>query len=633
MISWNFPPNNDGQNEGLNDAGIETYKGNPIHSLAREVIQNSLDAARPELKKPVRVEFTLHNFCRSDFPKADKFVDILKSCRKFGEEIDKTKSFFDNALEIFNSNNIPVLQISDYNTTGLTGAGAESLNNWNNLIKGDGISDKHVGAGGSFGIGKQAPFACSDLRTVFYSTKDIEGVKALQGVAKLITHKNKQGKKTQGTGYYGNVDRNRPILNENNIDKFYQRDDIGTDIYVFGFKHEDNWDHKIISSIIEHFFMAVEKKQLIIKVEKTEINKRDLSRLIEEYIKKDDELLADYYYRAVTSDDHYYFEENRFMGLGHLKMYILPIKDFPKRRRVAMVRETGMKIFDKGYFRTPIRFAGVLLAEGKDLNEHLRKMEPPSHDAWQPTRHPDEKKAENLRKKLYNWINKRVDSITGDREVEKLDIEGMSQFLPDKDEEFPIPSKDEDTKEKERTSPSEEKDITLKNETANSVTGEITSGTTGAFDENGNTGAFGGKSETEGGKSGGRYEGENTSEDEGEGRTENNKGNTPTIKERPLKLKESRVFSINPSKGLYKIYLKPTENCTGFLDFKVVGEDRKDAISINKAKVTAPNKQTINIASNGRIGPLEMEKGEEIKLILHIDDSFKFSMEVDAYES
>lgn len=35
-IGWNFPPNYYGQKEGLNDSGIETFKGIPYESLARD---------------------------------------------------------------------------------------------------------------------------------------------------------------------------------------------------------------------------------------------------------------------------------------------------------------------------------------------------------------------------------------------------------------------------------------------------------------------------------------------------------------------------------------------------------------------------------------------------------------------
>ncbi|MFW5891611.1 MAG: hypothetical protein ACOCUI_05280, partial [bacterium] len=409
MIGWNFPLNNDGENDGLNDAGIETYSGAPIKSLAREVIQNSLDAAEDLKNNPVIVDFNLSYFNRNDIPGIEDYKNILKACYDFGKGIEKTKRFFEKALDIVGKSKIPVLRISDFNTTGLTGAGKDGLNNWNNLIKGNGVSNKHVGAGGSFGIGKQAPYACSNLRTVFYVTKDINGTEAYQGNAKLITHKKKSGEKTQGTGYYGIKNGNKPVLNFNELpNNFYQREKIGTDIYVFAFIENDEWMGNIIKSVLEHFLVAIYRGDLIVNVGDEKIESNNLEKLINRYISDDNDYYADKYYKTLISEESFFFEKENFEKLGDLKFYLLPNKNFPKR--VAMVRDTGMKIFDKGHFRTPKKFAGVFMAEGENLNELLRKMEPPSHDAWEPIRHPDKDKASKIKDKIYKWLNEKVGS-------------------------------------------------------------------------------------------------------------------------------------------------------------------------------------------------------------------------------
>ena len=53
-IGWRFPPTNGGQADGFNDPGIAHFNGLPLTSLARETIQNSLDA-RGTLGTPVHV--------------------------------------------------------------------------------------------------------------------------------------------------------------------------------------------------------------------------------------------------------------------------------------------------------------------------------------------------------------------------------------------------------------------------------------------------------------------------------------------------------------------------------------------------------------------------------------------------
>jgi hypothetical protein len=52
VIGWSFPLNNDGREDGLNDPGIETFKDNPLSSLAREIPQNSIDASDNSSKNP-----------------------------------------------------------------------------------------------------------------------------------------------------------------------------------------------------------------------------------------------------------------------------------------------------------------------------------------------------------------------------------------------------------------------------------------------------------------------------------------------------------------------------------------------------------------------------------------------------
>jgi len=51
-IGWNFPPTGGGVETGINDAGIVTFDGAPLSSLAREIIQNPLDA-RADPERPV----------------------------------------------------------------------------------------------------------------------------------------------------------------------------------------------------------------------------------------------------------------------------------------------------------------------------------------------------------------------------------------------------------------------------------------------------------------------------------------------------------------------------------------------------------------------------------------------------
>ena len=56
-LAWRFPRLDDGEEQGINDGGIATFKGSELYdNLAREICQNSLDAKAPD-KETVVVEF------------------------------------------------------------------------------------------------------------------------------------------------------------------------------------------------------------------------------------------------------------------------------------------------------------------------------------------------------------------------------------------------------------------------------------------------------------------------------------------------------------------------------------------------------------------------------------------------
>ena len=206
--SWIFPSNNYGTVTGIGEASIETFKGSPYRSLSREICQNSMDA-RFDKNKPVVIEFSCFSIESREILDYNTLKNSINSCLEFWTEQKnkKTIDFFKKAKKIIESKSVNVLRISDYNTTGLLGSDKEYNTPWHNLVKAAGVSDKEGTSGGSFGIGKAAPFACSDIRTLFYATRDIKGLSAFQGIAKLVSFREKGFFKdrdsiTTGTGYY-----------------------------------------------------------------------------------------------------------------------------------------------------------------------------------------------------------------------------------------------------------------------------------------------------------------------------------------------------------------------------------------------------------------------------------------------
>ena len=428
-IMWRFPSNDHGENKGINDSGVATFRGTPLKSLAREICQNSLDAAKSGV---VTVEFDVFNIKTEDVPGINVLRDTFKRCLEYWgqQRAITTKEFFTNALEVSEKEECSVLRISDFNTTGLTGTREEINSNWTNLTKSSGASDKKGTAGGSYGIGKYAPFACSDFSTVFYSTYDENGEEAYQGVSRLVTFRREDDETTQGIGYYGN-DRNTPVYEQFMIEPEYQRDvnDSGTDVYIIGYKygHQD-WKKDIVVSILDGFLGAIWNEKLIVLVGDIKISRGKLNDLVEIY--KDD--LTDYtekYYETLVSKDTTWIEED-FMGFGLVRLGLL-IGDPDAPRRIAMIRKTGMKIMDKDRLPGHVPFVGIMFIEGDKINEKLRVMENPEHTQWQPDRAKDVVEAKELLKALNRFVKDKIEELVSTGSGNEIDAVGVGTFLPD----------------------------------------------------------------------------------------------------------------------------------------------------------------------------------------------------------
>ena len=421
---WNFPSNNHGQIFGIADSGVETFKGTPIKSLAREICQNSLDAAL-ENGEPPRIEFKTFEINSRDIPDYSNLEDALKRSLDFWsqQQSTKAKTFFRQALDVIHKPNITCLRISDFNTSGLVGSREEYNSPWCNLTKSSGASDKSGSHGGSFGIGKFAPYACSALRTVFYSTCDKDGVCASQGVSRLTSFKNKKNEITQGTGFYGN-EKNSPMYKQYSLDPSYSRkaENPGTDIFVTAFNGDSGWQRQIVASVLDGFLYAIYNGTLVVDVDGTIISKNTLADLMISHKECFNEH-ADEYYQTLTDEKFArtftkeLTDDPEIIGKLTLKLMIMPSFS----RRVAMIRQTGMKIKDKGNINALIPFAGTLFIEGDAINSYLRSLENPQHLEWEVERAENKNKAKNLLRTLLHFIKASLDEMKNDESEEALD--------------------------------------------------------------------------------------------------------------------------------------------------------------------------------------------------------------------
>jgi hypothetical protein len=621
---WRFPLSDNGPEDGLNHPGIETFLKSPIESLAREIIQNSRDAAK-DSGTQVRVDFELWELPKEQFPGIKEYTKLLDQCQSYWKESVKTVKFFEKARAIAASEFIPVLKVSDYNTKGLRGSYEKRGTDWHKLTKSVGASDKGGGQDGSFGIGKHAPFACSGLRTVFYGTKDVDGNLAFQGVCKLVSHLNDDDEPTQGTGYFGNVSNLGPIHDLSKLEPMFGRNAHGTDLFIAGFDYAEDWEERIVRSVLENFFVAIHGGDLVVYVHGTRIDHSSLSELMHQYFSDDSRSATLQFYEAFTNEKSYFVTEEDFRGLGRIDLHIAIGKHFSKQ--VAMFRRSGMLVYRKKGIRTPLRFAGVFVAKGEQLNLLLKSLEPPSHDEWQAARHEDRKYAASVLRELNLWISEKINEISPTDDSEHIDPEGVSNYLPDERDTGEQKDQPDDTEDGDAVP----KPVELVSRVAPPLALQQSTGV--ESDEDGD----GFESDVESSDDSDSEEGQvpaaqsdGGGDDNGGDAVSGDDAGGPRGLGARVNLTTSRMFCTDASKGAYRLICVPEVSGTGHLSIDIVGEVGREPATVLSASVPA-SKNEIKITHNGKIGPLKFEAGSRIVLSVLMSKQLRCALEVVAY--
>lgn len=391
-LTWRFPSRNGGI-DYVNDPSSAHFSDAPIPKLVRELIQNSLDAKHDGLSDPVIVTFTETSVKRG-LVGAASLQRHLKSCLKRANEDARPDmaEVYTRALSVIKQRNIPCLKVQDTGTMGLNDT------RWRALVVQEGAVSKGNGSpGGSYGIGKNAILNVSDLQTVFYSTRLVEGRKGLvtklQGKATLTGHPDpgRTGDDLQHIGFYCHQDG--PVMGRD-IPQFFRLEESGTGVFIMGFNpHSSDWVDEIATAAIENFFHAIHHQNLIVEIKPKDrspvrIDHQTIDYLFERLrpINRN----AVHYYRTIRDIQEDEVEmTKRFRNLGPLRVSLLFGEGAP--RRIAHINRNGMLITDSREQKTnPLAprgrslwpdFAGVIVPDTDSGDLWLRKMENPSHDS------------------------------------------------------------------------------------------------------------------------------------------------------------------------------------------------------------------------------------------------------------
>lgn len=458
-----FPDANGGPNIGPSDAGAQFFAGNLMANLARECAQNAIDARKKD-KEPIKLSFKLEQMNAKDIPEYSSGLKDawMAADKRWSNDGKDYQDIFTEAKLILKCPKVPVLVISDYKTKGLEGIADrkdDSKGSWTRLVKSTGVANSSKGAGGAFGIGKMAPFACSALRTVFYQTCSKDGW-GFQGVVRLMTHRDAKTERTlQSFGMIGQIGEDKrekheislPVESRHEVPEVFRdyrkSDTFGTDIFIIGFVDSDDWKVQVKAALITNFFPAIMDNYAEFEIQDEKINKDNilaqLASLKKEAIKSQlNDLVKElehtfWYIKARTSMDGTgeYSHVKKFKHFGNVAIGITQAtKDEIKAYgqlpgRCFMCRSNRMKIFSKPY-QLAFPFASFMICDDEAGNELLRRLEPPTHSAWEKDRDKSngrEHYAELTR--IYAWIREEVAKLAPPVSDESQTLESVARAI------------------------------------------------------------------------------------------------------------------------------------------------------------------------------------------------------------
>lgn len=628
-MSWVFPRNDGGRDSGFHDAGVETFRGNFDRYLARELIQNSLDA-RYNYEKPVHVKFELLKLNRKKVPGMDHLQATFGRCADYWKGDDKAHSFFERAAELAAKPHMTALKVGDYNTTGVPGTDTDRRKNWYHLIRCAGSSSKWGGEGGSFGIGKNAPFAASMLRTIFYTTMTVDGENAFQGVSTLVSHKLPDDATAQPTGFLGG-DHGESIRLPRNIPHEFKRTEPGLDIVALEYPATPTWQVDLLYSVLDNFWPAIDFGDLVVTVGDRTIDRSSLPKLLEAFSGQED-FTAHLYYQAYKSPSQAFYENLPTLREASLHLSTGDV-DLPKR--VAMVRKTGMVIYLRGYLRSVVPFCGLFLCRNEEGNRILRDMEPPRHDTWDPD-HPEKGANKKIENEYMSFIRECIRKLVQVDDSKVISIPDLNRFLPDdeeSDEESFDGSESASKNETHERSPLPENipgrkiDSRRQSMQPDNSNPEGDEEDTEAGHGDGSGGGAGeDTNETDGGAGG-------SGGGKGEGSASSDIGGKGGVYSKPSVPVRYRTFAKNAANGVYALMVTRQEKGDAPVNLLVftVGDDQKAPAEIKEAQFS--DGTPVSIAGPGVLGPVTLVLDDTLNLEVMLSEPIRVAMEVTAHEA
>lgn len=372
-----------GVSQGFNDSSTAHFAADPLDHIVREIIQNSLDAKDDRYDEPVLINMTTIDLNHEILGASELQKHIFESLQSTKDDNNKKGiEFYENALKVIKKAHIPTLSVIDENTTGLKDK------QWDALVYKEGTPSKdRAAAGGSFGIGKNAPYLASDLGLVCYSTRYISKHKTEKFIArcKLVAHNNPENPQEMlqhigfGTSKNEVIKGHYPPIIDDQISNEFKLNNGGTGIFIVGFNGEHNWEKKVYESAARSFFAAIHDKKLSITVKDTVVNNDTLNE--GRFWGKENRQYYDLYKdssKPILIDEQF--------GKFYLK---IAVDDESMKNRIAYINRRGMLVTDeKSFIKNPFyssissgKYVAVVWAADDNTDACVRVMEPPTHES------------------------------------------------------------------------------------------------------------------------------------------------------------------------------------------------------------------------------------------------------------
>ncbi|WP_421885002.1 hypothetical protein [Methylibium sp.] len=382
----------------------------PAHVLAREAIQNSVDAGNGN-KVAVRFRSdALSGAKKATFVEAAGLADIAA-------RFEELKLTGPNCLHTLDKprSALPLLYVEDYNAVGLSGDAHDKDSNFYRLLLSLGdrseVRTAQGSRGGSYGFGKSVYSSSSAIRTIFAYTrfKNTDGTESTRvfGCGYFVSHDFKKSSYS-GRAWLGSKPREDNLgrvvvdpLENATADALAKKlgftirknGEVGTSILIVDAAVDTE---TVIRGVEEWWWPRLEDGKLDVEIQDPDGTVHYPKPKKNEALRPFIEAFEIAKGRAAPKKDvqkHAPFNREDGVAMGTCGLVVVPVaKDgttlvVPGNRlnSVALIREPQMVVAYHVVSQALPAVVGVYLApEEKTVEAILRKSEPPAHDRWDP---------------------------------------------------------------------------------------------------------------------------------------------------------------------------------------------------------------------------------------------------------